>query len=275
MAFAGHGLAHAAFGGAAIALLLGGSMALGGTLFAVALAIVLALWTRKGRVTEDSAIGILVAASMALGVIFLSYRTGYTQDIFSFLFGNILAVLPGDLLFSIVVAALTITTILALSRPLTAATFHEDLARVEGYPVDAVRILLFILVATNVVAAMKLVGVILVSALLVVPGLVLLLFAHRFRTVQIGSVLVGLVAVLLGMFLSYLLDLPTGAVIALVLCLGYLGARLVVLALRRRRDEASTVGTRGPGEWGDLAGRERPPVSESTPVAGLVPPKTD
>lgn len=235
MAFAGHGLAHAAFGGAAIALLLGVSMAVGGTAFAVLLAIVLAIWTRKGRTTEDSAIGILVAGSMALGILCLSFRKGYTQDIFSFLFGNILAVLEADLVFTIVVAIVTVLFLILSSRSLMATTFHEDLARVEGYRVDVVRILLFVLVAANVVAAMKLVGVILVSALLVVPGSVMLHFAHRFRTVQLGSAVVGVVAVLLGMFLSYLLDLPTGAVIALVLCLGYVVARAIVILLRGRQ----------------------------------------
>jgi len=235
MAFAGHGLSHAAFGGAAVALLLGMNLSLGGALFAGILAILLAVWTRKGQLSEDSAIGILVAASMALGVVCLSMRKRYTQDIFSFLFGNILAVFPGDLVFSTIVTLLTVICLLALARPLILATFYEELAQVEGVSVGGMRILLFVLVALNVVAAMKLVGAILVSALLVVPGAVALMLTHRFASVQAGSVVVGTAAVVLGMLFSYLLDLPSGAVIALVLFAGYGGTRVAVHLFGRVR----------------------------------------
>ncbi len=234
LAFAGHGLAHAAFGGAGIALLLGMSVTLGGTLFALILAVGLALMTRRGRATEDSAIGILVAASMAIGVICLSFRRSYTQDIFSFLFGNILAVLPSDLIYMTVVATLTLLCLLITGRGLASATFHEDLARVEGVPVDVLRILLFVLIALNVVAAMKLVGAILVSALLVVPGAIALMVVPRFVTAQAGSLIAGIGSVVVGMFLSYRLDLPSGAAIALVLFIAYGLVRTIRALLVRR-----------------------------------------
>jgi ABC-type Mn2+/Zn2+ transport system permease subunit len=235
MAFAGHGLSHAAFGGAAVAILLGLPLTLGGAVFAGILAVFIAFWTRKGELSEDSAIGLLVAASMAVGVICLSLRERYTQDIFSFLFGNILAVLPNDLIFSGVIGALTVICMIALSRPLMAATFHEDLAHVEGVHVEPLRMLLYALIAMNVVAAMKLVGAILVSALLVVPGALALLVSRRFVGVQIASLIVGVVAVVAGMAVSYLLDLPSGAVIALLLFFGYGIARTTHWFLKRRR----------------------------------------
>lgn len=236
MAFAGHGLSHAAFGGAAVALLVGLNMSVGGAVFACSLAIILSLWTRRGALSEDSAIGIVVAASMAIGVIALSLRKRYTQDIFSFLFGNILAVLPGDLLVSGVVAIVTVVGLLARSRSLASATFHEELARVEGVRVEMIRTLLFILVAMNVVAAMKLVGAILVSALLVVPGAIALSLGRRLAGAQTASLLIGVAAVLIGMEISYLLDLPSGAVIALVLFTGYGVARGVVGLSRARQN---------------------------------------
>jgi ABC-type Mn2+/Zn2+ transport system permease subunit len=235
MAFAGHGLSHAAFGGAAVAILLGLPLTLGGAIFAGILAVFIAFWTRKGELSEDSAIGLLVAASMAVGVICLSMRKRYTQDIFSFLFGNILAVLPNDLIFSAVIGAITVVCMLGLSRPLMAATFHEELAHVEGVPVERLRMLLFVLIAMNVVAAMKLVGAILVSALLVVPGALALLVSRRFIGVQIVSLVVGIAAVLVGMAVSYVLDLPSGAVIALLLFVGYGVARTLDWLVERRR----------------------------------------
>lgn len=235
MAFAGHGLSHAAFGGAAVAILLGLPLSLGGAVFAGILAIFIAFWTRKGELSEDSAIGLLVAASMAVGVICLSLRKRYTQDIFSFLFGNILAVMPNDLIFSSLIAAVTVVCMLALSRPLMSTTFHEELAHVEGVHVETMRMLLFALIAMNVVAAMKLVGAILVSALLVVPGAFALLVSRRFVGVQITSLVVGISAVIGGMAVSYLLDLPTGAVIALLLFLAYGIARTTHWLIQRRR----------------------------------------
>ncbi|MDM7915426.1 MAG: metal ABC transporter permease [Candidatus Eisenbacteria bacterium] len=235
MAFAGHGLAHAAFGGAALALLLGGNLSIGGALFACLLALVLAYWTRKGEVSEDSAIGILVTAAMALGVIFLSLRRTYTQDVFSFLFGNILAVLPADLIFAAAVSILTFAVVLGKARSLRSATFHEELARVEGVPVEAMRFLLLVLVALNVVAAMKVVGAILVTALLVVPGSWALLLGRRFGSTQAYALAIGIGSVPLGMFLSYLLDLPSGAVITLVLFVAYSLTWTIRTAVDRRR----------------------------------------
>lgn len=235
MAFAGHGLSHAAFGGATLALLLGLNLSLGGAVFAGVLAIVLALWTRKGEISEDSAIGMLVAASMALGVICLSFQRRYTQDVFSFLFGNILAVLPGDLAFSVAAAAVTLAFILLFARSLVSATFHEDLAKVEGVPVDQMRMLLFLLTAIAVVSAMKIVGAILVSALLVMPGAIALLVARRFRSVQVVALSIGLAAVVAGMFVSYALDLPSGATIALLLFVAYGLVRSTISLARRSR----------------------------------------
>ena len=235
MAFAGHGLAHAAFGGAAIALLIGWNLVLGGGVFAILVAFLLAYWTRRGEVSEDSAIGILVTGSMALGVVCLALRREYTQDIFSFLFGSILAVQAGDLAVSAIVALVTLVSVVLFARSLVSATFHEDLAKVEGISVDAVRILLFVLVAGNVVAAMKLVGAILVSALLIIPGALALFLARRFHTVQVLALVIGLVAVVVGMFLSYVLDLPSGGVIALVLFVGYGATHTAVTIAGRGR----------------------------------------
>lgn len=221
MAFAGHGLSHAAFGGAALALLLGMNILSGAAIFAVALAILLSIWTRRGALSEDSAIGILVGGAMALGIVCLSLRRQYTQDLGSYLFGNLLAVLPGDLWLDAGIALLTVSAVLVFWRPLVAATFHEEIARVEGVRVDAVRTLLFVLVGINVVSAMKLVGAVLVSALLVVPGSLALLAARSFTGVLAVSLASGLAAVLLGMGLSYATDLPPGGVITLVLVLGF------------------------------------------------------
>ncbi|MBD3160518.1 MAG: metal ABC transporter permease [Candidatus Eisenbacteria bacterium] len=239
MAFAGHGLAHAAFGGAALFLLLGGGVVAGGSLFALLLAVLLAFWTRRGRISEDSAIGIIVPGAMAIGVIALALRKTYTQDLFGFLFGNILSVLPGDLAYVGAVTAAVVVAMIAFSRGFVSTTFHEELARVEGWPVDRLRGLFLVLVAGVVVASMKIVGIVLVSALLVVPGATALLFARSFAGVRIASIAIGIGSVLVGMFLSVVIDLPSGAVIALVLVVAYAIGRILEAVLAGRAGGAA------------------------------------
>lgn len=235
MAFAGHGLAHAAFGGAAIALLFEMEVMAGAIGLTVALAVVLAFWTRRGEMSEDSAIGILVGGAMALGIVCLSLRKQYTQDLGGYLFGNLLAVMPGDLGVSLAVTALTVASVLVFWKPLVASTFHEEIARVEGVRVEGARLLLFLLVALNVVSAMKLVGAVLVSTLLVVPGSFALLWGRSFAAVISIALASALAAVLLGMGISYGGDLPPGGIVALVLVVGFGIARSVEALLRRTR----------------------------------------
>jgi zinc transport system permease protein len=237
MAFAGHGLSHAAFGGAAVALLLGIPVMAGAAALTLVIAIVLAAWTRRGELSEDSAIGILVGGAMALGIVCLSLRRQYTQDLGGYLFGNLLAVLPGDLWMSLAATVLTAACVFFFWRPLVASTFHEEIARVEGVRVEWVRLLLFVLVAWNVISAMKLVGAILVSTLLVVPGSIALLWGRGFASVIAIALASALASLLIGMGVSYRADLPPGGVVALVLVIGFAAARSIGV-LRRRAPSA-------------------------------------
>ena len=229
MAFVGHGVAHAAFGGVALGLLLGWNLTLSGLVSGLVMALALGFLTRRHQVSEDSAIGILVAVGMALGIIALSMRQTYTQDVFSFLFGSLLAVLPGDVPIVVGTAAVVLGLLLAFGRSLWVFTFNEELARVEGHRTELLRFVLMGLVALAVVIAMKIVGAILVSALLVVPGVCGLNLGRGFLGATFIAVVTGQVAVVGGLAASFWSGWPPGATIVLILFLIFLG----VMAAKR------------------------------------------
>jgi len=233
LAFAGSGIAHAAFGGVALALLLGLPPAPVAVVFSLALAWMVSQLSRRGRLPEDSAIGIFFAASMALGVVLLSLQPRYNIDLFSLLFGNLLAVTPADLWL---MAGLSAVVAVVLGRyfwELVSVSFDEDLASVSGLPVQGLNLALMVLLALAVILSMKSVGLILVSALLVLPGATALELAGSLRGFVALSVLFGLLASGAGLAASYALNLASGAAIVLCGTLIFAGVHLLRRARRR------------------------------------------
>jgi len=213
LAFVGVGISHAAFGGVALGLLAGVDPF--GTAVAVALATALGVgaFHRRLRLAEDAAIGILFATAMALGVIFIGLAHSYTTDVFSYLFGSILAVSPRDL--AIVAAlGLPLAALLLLARKeLYLMSFDEDLARVAGVPVATLHYGLLAALAVAIVLAVKVVGVVLVSALVVMPGAAALQLTYRPGRLHLLAAGHAVASVLAGLRLSWALDLAPGATI--------------------------------------------------------------
>jgi zinc transport system permease protein len=228
MAFLGSGLSHAAFGGVALGLLLGAQPLLVAVPFTVAIAIAM-VWVREqAGLAGDTTIGIFFAVSMALGVVFLSLKDGYSADAFTYLFGSILSVSRSDLL----VAGAVALGVLALG-PLWGrwayATFDRNLARADRLPVLAEDYILTVCLAVVTVVSMKLVGILLISAFLVLPPATARLAARTFAGMTLWSVGLGIATVAAGLFLSVETDLPSGATIIL------LQAALFFVALGWRR----------------------------------------
>lgn len=217
MAFIGHGISHAAFGGVALALLLGWNINMVALSFSVLTALAIGWVSQRGKVSEDSAIGIFLVTSMALGVLFIALKKTYTPDILGFLFGNILAVSRSDILYILIVGGLVVGSIALFFKELLYFTFDEEMARISGIPVTFLRFLLLILIAITIVVAIKVVGVILVSALLIIPAVTSSQITGNFRKMVALAILVGLLSNFGGLYLSYLLDIPSGATIVLVL----------------------------------------------------------
>ena len=223
LSFIGVGISHSAFGGVSLGVLLGINPTSTAIVFAVSAALTIGQLSRKSEIHEDTAIGILFAASMALGILFLSLSKSYTADLFGFLFGNILAVTRLDLL---IIALLSICVLLMVKlffKELLFLSFDEEMAKVSGVPAAFLYFMLLGLMAVTIVVSIKIVGIILVSALLVIPGAAGYRLTFNYRRMLLISVVVALASSLVGLGASYYLDLPSGATIVLAATAIFLG----------------------------------------------------
>jgi len=231
LAFVGDALAHAAFPGVVIAYLLKGNIHLGALLFALATALGIGLVSRRGHVSYDSAIGILFAGAFALGVLLMSMIQGYSVDLFSFLFGNVLGISERELWLVAFLGGVVVLIITVFYKELLLLSFDPTVAEAMGYPVQAFNYLLLGLIAVTIVISIQAVGIILVVALLVTPSATAYLFTERFFRMMLLGVLLAVLAAGIGLYLSYYLNVASGAAIVLVsTCLFFLalaGRRLV------------------------------------------------
>lgn len=215
LGFMGDGLAHAAFGGVALGLLLNAEPLAIAVPFTVVVALGITWVRERTELGVDTAIGVLFSMSVALGVVFLSLRDTYSADAFTFLFGSILAVTPADLWTTGVVAMAALLTCRMWGR-WAFATFDRELARADGLPVGRDDYLLSVFLAVSVVVGVKLVGILLITAFLVIPSATARLMAHSFRSMTWGAMVLGVVSALSGLVLSYIVDVPSGATMVLV-----------------------------------------------------------
>jgi zinc transport system permease protein len=215
--FISGGISHTAFGGIGLGYLLGVSPILAAIPFSLLSALGIGIMSRRARVSEDTAIGILWTVGMALGIIFINLSPGYAPDLFSYLFGNILTVPTFDLFVMLALDAVIILTVVLLYREFSAMSFDEEFATVVGVPTRVLYLLLLCLVALSVIVLIRVVGIILVIALLTIPVAISRHFTNNLRTLMLLSTLTGIVMTLAGLWISYLLDLASGATIVLVL----------------------------------------------------------
>ncbi len=231
MSFIGAGISHAAFGGVAIGFFTGINPTVMAVIYSVAVALGIEFVTRKGKVSSDASIGIFFASSMALGIVLISLSREYTVDLFGYLFGNILAITEGEVLLSLFVGALVIGSIVLFLKEIFITTYNEEIARVSGISVRAVNILFLLLLSVSIVISMKIVGIILISALLVIPGATAQLFAKDLYFMIGVSCGVAVISTILGLVLSYQFDVAPGGSIVLTATAIFLAA----LFLKRRR----------------------------------------
>lgn len=215
LAFIGAGISHSAFGGVALGYLLGLSPIGVAIPFSLATAMAIGWVSRKGKMPEDTAIGIFFATAMALGVLFIGLSAGYNVDLFGYLFGSILAVSVSDIWLILGLGLGVIAVVLLLFKEFFFLSFDEEMAAVSGLPVRGLYFVLLGLMALTVIISMKLVGIILVQALLVIPAAASYQLTRNFGRMMLISVLIGLVSGILGLFLSYWWDLASGATIVL------------------------------------------------------------
>ena len=216
MAFLGDALAHAILPGVAVAYLLGGSLLIGALVAAVIVALTIGFFSRGGVIREDTAIGILFAAALSLGVALISSIRTFAVDLTHILFGNILGVSPEDLLLVAVLSGLVLVVLIAFYRPFLVISFDPVLAKTLRLPAEGLRNLMLILLAVTIVVSMQTVGIGLVAAMLVTPAAAAYLLTRRLPAMMAVSAVIGAFSSVIGLYLSYYLNIASGAAIVLV-----------------------------------------------------------
>jgi zinc transport system permease protein len=214
--FISDGIAHAAFGGIGLGYFLGLDPLAFGIVSALVTAVGIGLVSARSRVSEDTAIGVFLATGMALGIIFMSLSKGYAKDLYGYLFGNILAVTLEDVILILAITVSFLVVVFLLYKEFLILSFDPVYGEAIGLPVKRLRLLLLCMVAFSVVVLIKIVGIIMVIALLTLPGAISRQHMKSLPAIMAVSVLLGAVFVTFGLVVSYLLDVPSGATIILI-----------------------------------------------------------
>ena len=238
LAFVGDAVSHAAFPGVVIAFLVGLPVYLGGAVAAIGTALAIGVVTRRSRLRIDTTIGVLFAGAFALGVLLYSSIRSYAGDLLGYLLGNILGIGPGDLVQVAILGAVVLGVVIVLRKELLYATFDPLGAAASGLRVGLLEDLLLALIGVTIVVSIQAVGIILVVAMLVTPAATAQLLVVRFERLMILAALLASVAAIVGLYLSFYLDLASGASIVLIETASFaaalvLGPRTGVLSRRR------------------------------------------
>jgi zinc transport system permease protein len=219
--FISDGIAHAAFGGIGLGYFLGYDPLAFGIGSAVLTAIGIGMVSSRARVSEDTAIGVFMATGMALGIMLLTLSQGYARDLYGYLFGNILAVTVSDVLLISALTLIILALVFLLYKEFLVLSFDPVYGEAIGLPLQSLRLLLLGMVAFSVVVLIKIVGIIMVIALLTIPGAISRQHMKGLPAIMAGSVFLGIIFVTIGLFISYLLDVPSGATIILTAALTF------------------------------------------------------
>jgi zinc transport system permease protein len=219
--FISDGIAHAAFGGIGLGYFLGYDPLAFGIVSAIITALGIGMVSSKARISEDTAIGVFMATGMALGIMLLTLSQGYAKDLYGYLFGNILAVTGSDVLLICGLTLIIMAIIFLFYKEFLLLSFDPVYGEAIGLPVQALKLLLLGMVAFSVVILIKIVGIIMVIALLTIPGAISRRHLFGLPSIMAGSIVLGAIFVTAGLLLSYMLDVPSGATIILTAALAF------------------------------------------------------
>ncbi|MDH3599588.1 MAG: metal ABC transporter permease [Candidatus Tectomicrobia bacterium] len=223
MSYIGHGLAHAVFGGAVASFLLHLNFYIGAGIWGITAVVLIDKLAARREINTDAAIGIITTASFAVGVALMSRMRRFTQDFEAALFGNVLGVSTTDLVVISLVSVVTGLVLIGLYKPLLFSTFDEHVAQVSGVPTRRVRLLFSCILALVILASMQVLGVTLVAAAVVIPATTARMLTQNFARMLGLSTALGGITAALGMYLSYHLDIASGASIVLLAALIFVG----------------------------------------------------
>ena len=241
LAFLGDALAHSTLAGVAIAFVAGGTVSVGALIAAAVTALGIGWTQRRAGVSYDTAIGILFVGMFSIGILVLSLRSGYTPDLFSFVFGNILGVSTSDLVGAAILTVLVLLFVAAFYRDLVFVAYDPAMATASGLPVAAFQYAILLLIGVAVVVALKAIGIVLVNAMLIIPAATSSLVATRLPGIVGGGLVVALAASVVGLHVSYYVGVAASPAIVLVACLIFAVALAYTSWRARRMPEAARV----------------------------------
>ena len=233
MVFLGGGITHASFGGLGMALYAGIDPLVGALSFATLSSVGIEFASRRGRMREDSAIGIIWALGMAIGAMFMSLRPGYATDLTSYLFGNILLVNKQDIILLAMLTAFIIIGAVVMLRRIMFVAFDEEYAKSQGIPVVLLSYVMAVVVAITLVLSIKVVGIILLLSLMTIPVVIVNSLTKDYRRIALWSAVVATLGNIIGFVASYAWDMPTGSCIIFTLTVALICVKL--LSLWRKR----------------------------------------
>lgn len=236
--FLAGGIAHAAYGGIGLAFFLGLPYLLGTLGFSLAAAMVMASASLKAKHRADTIIGVIWALGMAIGIILIDLTPGYNVDLMSYLFGSILTVPKTDLIIMSVMGILIFFLVAYYYKDLLALSYDEEFAQIRGVPVKGLYFTLIGMLAVTIVMVIQVVGLILVIALLTIPPFIIERHAKSLFQMMLGSICLGVVFTISGLWLSYTYDLSSGASIILVSGIVFLISQLMdrmLLVMKAKR----------------------------------------
>jgi manganese/iron transport system permease protein/iron/zinc/copper transport system permease protein len=216
MSYIGHGLSHAIFGGAAICAAVGVNFFVGAGVWGMASGLAIGRVSKRRIIGSDAAIGVITTASFAFGIALLGFYSRVKQSIEATVFGSVLGVSQADVWLIVAVSAFTVGVVVLAYRPMLFTTFDPEVAEVSGVNVGRVDALLMLLLSFAILSSMKVLGVTLIAAALVVPAVVARMLTNSFARMLWLSTVIGGLCGLIGMYLSYHLDVSSGATIVLV-----------------------------------------------------------
>ena len=239
MSYVGHGLSHAAFGGAVVGFTLNLNFYAGAGAMGLLAAVFINQITKNNKIKPDAAIGIVTTAMFALGVAIVSKSRSFNQSFEAALFGNILGITNQDLVVIGLVTVAAMISMFFMYRPLLFSTFDNEAARIFGIKTGAVQLAFSILLTLSIIASMNVVGVTMIAATLIAPAMTARMLTESFSRMLIYSVLIGAATGVIGMYLSYVLNIASGAAIvlfsALLFCLSLLLKPVRKKRILRRR----------------------------------------
>ena len=241
LVFISGGITHASFGGIGLGVFLGINPILSAMVFSVLSAFGVQWMSRRGDVREDSAIAVFWTFGMSLGIICCFLSPGFMPDLPSFLFGSILTIGQADLWLLAALLVVVATAFALLYRTILSVAFDVDVARSQRLPVAFIEYLMMALIALTIVGTLRMVGIVLSISLLTIPQMSANVLTHNFKRMIAWSIVIGWVDCLMGLGLSYALNVPSGASIIFVSILVYLVLKIGNIVFKKRQRQLETI----------------------------------